>query len=403
MLSLCEGPRRPRALLLEGARVALVLLGLLGAHPSAAATENVEPLGVFEPSEDVPEIWTRLANEYVVDPKAAAPRMIELYRSGTQDLPPGYRIVLADAYLRTGQLVEAQRLFAEVRESAPGSPWNEFASLGLGAAEMIRGNAAAAEVHFADVLNSPERSAHALGNLGRGQALLADGRPEEARAAFDAAAANAVVDPEYRQAGSFGSALARHAAGDSEGAVAALEALAESDPDGPLSRDARYAAARIRLETGEREAGIAALQELLARCDEAERSGRVSRSLRRLDARAVGRAWLRNYQETPWFRLQGRGTTMYTVGPCQLGRSTLREVGVTDLAPPNLVQVGAGAEGVTDAGADARLPGDVRVAQPAARAEPERAGGGSRAAMWILGLAALALLVVVWRLRTGRG
>lgn len=387
-------------------RVLLSLLALVlsvaAASVASAEQGQEEPAGDAEAADQVPEIWNQTIDAYFADPKATAPKLLELARAGVLDLPPAHRLVLADAYLRVGQIPAAERLFNEVRDSQPGYPWDDFANLGLGAAEMSRGDPAAAEAYFAEVLSSPEKSSHDFANIARGQALIASGRPEEGKAAFDAVAEGGVVDAEFRQGAKFGSALALHAAGDYEAAAEAFEALAESDPDGPLSRDARYAAARARLEAGDREASITALQGVLADCDEEERAGRVSPALRRLDAQAVGRAWLRNYQETPWVKLQSPERTLYDIRPCRLSRSTLRELGVTDLAPPRVVPVGTGAEIETGTAEVVALQGERKAPDGRATETTSSTEAGSGGVLWVAGVAGLALLVVVWRLRSGR-
>jgi Tfp pilus assembly protein PilF len=384
-------------------RTRRILLALLLAAPtSLAATKaaRAESPEVFTGQDGIPPTWTRALNDYSANPQENGPALLAIEREGGPDLPPLFKVALADAHLRAGQVPAAQKLLQDVLASDAGYPWNEFANLGLGATALMRGDDANAETYFTAVATSDQASARALGNLGLGHALVARGRPDEAREAFDAVAANTAVDAEFRQAGSFGSGLARYAAGDDEGAAKAFEELAASAPDGPLSRDARYAAARARIEAGDRESGVTALLELVAQCDEAERSGRTSRSLRRLDPRAVGRAWLRNYQRTPWLELQGHGSTMYSIGPCRLGRSMLRELEISEL-PPGVTKVSAdlAARLSVAPGADA---GGSHAARQARSADAAPRASASHWRIWAVGLAAIALVAVLWRWLSGR-
>src|SRR5690606_25819797 len=105
--------------------------------------------------------------------------------------------------------------------------------------------------YFERLTGAEEGSSRALGNLGMGSALAADGRFDEAKKAFDEVGSSNSVDEEVRLAGRFGSATALYGAGDYEGALKAFEEIAARDPDGPIGRDARFAAARARLALGQ--------------------------------------------------------------------------------------------------------------------------------------------------------
>ncbi|MEW6271650.1 MAG: tetratricopeptide repeat protein, partial [Thermodesulfobacteriota bacterium] len=241
--------RAPRAGL-----AALVALSLACAPVGAARAESVdEAPQPFEPIDGIPSEWMAALNSYVVDPATNGPRLIAIDRESGGELPPLFQVVTADAYLRSGNRRAAERLFERVLASDPGYPWEDFGNLGMGTTRMMAGDSAAAEQYFGRVADATEGSSRALGNLGLGSALAADGRFEEARAAFDAVGSSTSVDEEVRQAGRFGSASALYGSGDVEGAAEAFEAIAASDPDGPIGRDARYAAARARLALGERD------------------------------------------------------------------------------------------------------------------------------------------------------
>jgi tetratricopeptide (TPR) repeat protein len=380
--------------------VALVALAL--AATTAAAESRGEAPQPFEAMEGVPAEWTAALNAYVADPSANGPRLIAIERAADGNLPPLFQVVIADAYLRAGNRRAAERLFDGVLASDPGYPWEEFGNLGMGAVRMMSGDPAEAQQYFARVADAPEGSSRALGNLGLGSALAAAGRFDEARVAFDEVGSSTSVDEEVRLAGRFGSATALYGAGDVAGAAEAFEAIAASDPDGPIGRDARYAAARARLALGDRDAATAALRSMADDCGDERRTRRAPRALRDLDPRAIGRTWVRNYQRTPWTRLQAEGTSMYSIDGCTLARSTLRAVEHGDASLGAVQQVAAGTATEPRAAAPAETRRE-RVERGEAASTPAAASAG---AGWLpLAVAALAaaVLAFLWLRRARAG
>lgn len=357
------------------------------------AAEEPKP---FEGFDGVPGEWTDALNGYVHDPKTFGPSLIAIERRSGGSLPPAFRMATADAYLRAGNRRAAERIFEQGLAQDLGYPWNEFANLAMGTIRLANGDDGGAQVFFGRVTESPEASAQALGNLGMGAALSASGRFAEAQEAFSATASIENVDEEVRLAGRFGNALALHGAGDFAGAARAFDELARIDPDGPVGQDARYAAARARVAMGDRDGGAAALRELVDTCDPRRGAGRAPRALRNLDARAMGRNWLRNYRRTGWGELGGRGGAMYSIGGCALARSTLRAMDREDADVARIRPVAAPATVPRELAA---APGPaIQATAPAVAPGPANARWGPIA--WIV--AAIGGLTLVWRV-LGRG
>ncbi|MBY0274253.1 tetratricopeptide repeat protein, partial [Candidatus Binatia bacterium] len=263
----------------RGALAAAVAAGALaGAFTTARAAQPGEaPPVAFESIPGVPDEWTALLNGYVVDPKTYGPRLIALEREGGAGLPPMFQMAIGDAYLRAGNRRAAEAVFEQTLTQNPGPPYGEFANLGIGMIRMVGGDEDGALDYFVRVAESEEVGAQALGNLGMGAALSASGRFAEAQEAFAETAAISNVDENVRQAGRFGSAMALFGAGDFEAAARAFDEIAKLDPGGTVAQDARYAAARARLEMGDREGGAAALRELVGSCPERSTSRRAPR------------------------------------------------------------------------------------------------------------------------------
>jgi tetratricopeptide (TPR) repeat protein len=303
----------------------LVALLLAGADAGAESAPDAGGASAGSARTDaVPEELKVAVRDYVADPMENAARLVALVRRSSDiDLPPEVEIVTADAYLRLGNRRGAERLFQQALESDPGYPWQDFGNVGMGTVRLMSGDADGAEQYFGRLGDAGERSSRVLGDLGTGAALATSGRYDEARAAFDAAAATENVDPHFRQAGQFGSASARYAAGDYEGAARAFEELAATDPDGPMGRDARFAAARARLALGQFDEGTDALRKMQAKCGDERKGRRPSRALRNLDQRAINRIWLRNYRSSSWKTLFERDNSVYSIDGCALARATL--------------------------------------------------------------------------------
>jgi len=389
---ICGALARARGGICGALARALAAFALLAAcaAPVLADDATGEPKP-FEGFDGVPGEWTEVLNGYVHDPKTFGPRLIAIERQSGGTLPPAFQMATADAYLRAGNRRAAERVFEQSLAQDAGYPWTEFANLAMGTIRLANGDDGGAQVFFGRVTESPEASAQALGNLGMGAALSASGRFAEAKEAFSATASSETVDENVRLAGRFGSALALHGAGDFAGAARAFDELAQIDPDGPVGQDARYAAARARLAMGDRNGGAAALRDLIDTCDPRRGAGRAPRALRNLDARAMGRNWLRNYRRTGWSELGGGGGAMYSIGGCALARSTLRALEREDAGGEAIRPVAAPAAVARESAAAPRS--SSHAAAPAAAPDTSGAGWTPVVSM----LVAASALIVLWR------
>lgn len=391
LLLLLHSPPRPRPLRpILAALVALLLVA------GGAAAESTDGTGAGSDSsartDAVPEELKVAVNDYVADPMAGAARLVALVRRSSDiELPPEVQIVTADAYLRLGNRRAAERLFEQALQSNPGYPWEDFGNVGMGTVRLMSGDAQGAEQYFGHLGEAGEASSRVLGDLGMGSALATSGRYDEARAAFDEAAAAPGVDAHFRQAGQFGSAAARYAAGDYEGAARAFDELAATDPDGPMGRDARFAAARARLALGQFDEGAEALRSMQAKCGDERRSRRPSRALRNLDQRAINRMWLRNYRSSSWKQIFERDSSMYSIDGCALAQATLAAAERSD---PRLL--GGGVQRVSAASAEPAAPPAEQAESRAPRGEPAAPAATAGWLPFAIALAAAGALALLW-------
>ncbi|MBM4247039.1 MAG: tetratricopeptide repeat protein [Deltaproteobacteria bacterium] len=376
------------------AALALAIALLLGSGTARAESlDDGSAPSVFGPTEGVPDEWIVALNDYVADPAKGGSRLIALTRQSDIELPPMVQLVVADAYLRTGNRRAAQREFEAVLARNAGYPRDDFGNLGMGTVRLMAGDTRGAEEYYGRLEGAGEASSRVLGNLGKGSALAAAGRYDEARAAFDKASSWESVDAEFRQAGRFGSASAQFAAGDYEGALKAFEELAASDPDGPIGRDARFAAARARLALGKFDEGAAGLRKITEDCDDERRTRRPSRALRDLDARAMGRTWVRNYRTRSWTGLFGKGNNMMSIDGCALARATLPAAEREDRRLMGVQRVSTAAATQPEAGRAASPEAGREPAAPA----PTPTSGSSWLPLVVGAILAAAVVALLWR------
>lgn len=379
----------------RGAARALVATALVLACASVARSQSGSQRPVaFGDFEGVPRAWTEVLNGYVYDPATYGPRLIAIDREAGGNLPPAFRMATADAYLRAGNKRAAEAIFEQSLTQNLGYPWDDFANIGMGTIRLTTGDEAGAQAFFAVVAESDQASARALGSLGIGASLSAEGRFAEAQEAFGEAVAISTGDENLRQAARFGNAMALYGAGDFAAAARAFEEMAKADPDGPLGEDARYAVARALLAQGDQEGGANALRELVASCDPKRTAHRAPRALRNLDARAMGRNWLHNYRKTAWGSFETQSKSMYSIGGCALARSTLRAVERKDPAVLGMQPVAARAEDRAPA-APAPAAKERRLPE-AAEAAPAAASDSGMTTPLLVAGAVLALLLVAW-------
>jgi predicted negative regulator of RcsB-dependent stress response len=358
--------------------------------------------GGFDEGNGVSAEWNEVANDYMSDPVTHGPELLAIANGAGGDLPPQFMVLVADAQVRAGRPAAAEATLKAALDAKPDPLWQMFATLGLGGTRMMQGDPDGAAVYFETLAATDENAgwAHAIGNLGLGHARLATDRPMDAKAAFDAAAGNGVVDDQFRFAGKFGSGMALYEAGDLKAAAEAFEELAAEDPDGPFGRDARFAAARARLEAGDQDGAVSGLKAAIARCDPNEKHRRMTRRLRDLDPRALSREWLRNYRTMSWKDSMARDTSMYTIGGCDLARSTLRELRPED---PQVQNVAAFVEIEDEADLESAELSDPSAPRGVAQRE-ETSAAAEPSRGWILWAGAAVLLgaVALIRLRGRR-
>lgn len=380
------GVRRALACLLASA---VLLAACPATTGTARASDEPKP---FEGFEGIPGEWTEVLNGYIHDPRTYGPRLIAIERESGGNLPPIFRMATADAYLRAGNRRAAEHLFEDSLAQNLGYPWSDFANIGMGTIRLTSGDEDAAIDYFGRVAESEESSSQALGNLGMGAALSASGRFAEAQEAFAETASIDTVEQPVRDAGRFGSAMALFGAGDFAAAAKAFDDIAQSAANGTLGEDARYAAARARIAMGDREGSAATLRELVATCDPRKAGRRAPRAMRNLDARAMGRNWLRNYRRTGWSSMSAKGGTMYSIGGCALAKSTLRALERGDASLDVVRPVAANAaDAVPVAAAPAAPPAPVSADDTA---DARRDQGWAQVGWLVAGIVVLLLL---WR------
>jgi Tfp pilus assembly protein PilF len=248
-----------------------------------------------EPPADL-QRWQTTLQRYVANPTANAGALLALGRAGTDGLPPLFRVALADAHLRAGDLRTAGRLFDDILASDPGEPWRGFAALGLGWTAARRGDLEAARDAFLDASTAPGETG-LLGNLLAGMIEAADGAGAEASERF----AHIIDDPgaseNLRVAALMGDGYSRFWMGDDAGARVAFARVTEQSPDGLLADDARYAAALTQWRQGDRTGAEEALSALAA--ETSRRHDRSSAGVTNLDPRSLFRAGARRYRRLP--------------------------------------------------------------------------------------------------------
>jgi len=270
-----------------GRLLAAALFSLV-APRSGAATAELAP--------NVPR-WQSTLQEYARDPAARGSRraLLEIATSGMDGLPPVYRLAVADAYLRAGDLRKASQAFDEIIAADAGEPWSGLAGIGRGWTAVRAGDLGEARGVFADASDSPG-STGLLGDFMVGLIDAGNGHGSEALERFARVTEHPDATEELRLSALMAEGYARFWIGDDTGAQAVFARIMQR-ADHPLADDARYAAALSRWRQGD--LGIATeMLEGLAESD-GERSRALSSGLARLDPRAMVRASTRQYRRLP--------------------------------------------------------------------------------------------------------
>jgi putative thioredoxin len=193
------------------------------------------------------------------------------------------------AYRTEGQLKKAlDQILAQLPAGGEAQELQAQVEPLLAMAEQVLsdGDAARAANIFAQIREMAPDDPEAIGGLAR--ALIADARPDEARALLDALDADAAKHPAISRARA---ALEVSAAPVD---VAAEEARLAANPD---DHEARFAIANARMAGGDRDAAADALLEIIARDREWNDGAARTRLLQLLEAAGL---------EDPWARAQRR-------------------------------------------------------------------------------------------------
>ncbi len=207
--------------------------------------------------------WQAALQQYVQDPASHRHDVLRLGKQDADELPPMYRLALADAHMRSGHLRTAARMFGDIAAEEPGEPWQGFAAAGGGWASLMRGDRERARSFFEDA----SAAAGATGVLGDFMVGMLDARSGDTSSALDRFA-KITDDPDasgdMRAAAAMGQGYASLWAGDDPGAEEAFARAATDDPSDRLGDDARYGDAFARWHHGDRDGAASALREILA-------------------------------------------------------------------------------------------------------------------------------------------
>jgi hypothetical protein len=315
-----------------GARPALI-----AAVVAIAVSVAHAPAPAMEPSPLDAKTGLLIAR-YVDNPVGNRRALQALERQGLERLPVGVVLVVADAYMRSGNNPAAIRAFLAVLDREAPRPLSTIAQLGIGWAVLAEGDLSTARAFLLDGLaaetteggqtgpSAVQRIVPGLPNLARlGVALLDayDGSGIAAATVLDHLAVAPGTEAVLRPVARLGSAYARYWAGAYSGAAIAFDLAAFEYPQAPTADDARYAAAWSRWRGGERDR---ALEDLHAQArGERSSGGRASKDLVDLDPYDVLVGGLRADRHplgTPAQRLAGA----LDLDGVRLARAALRRI-----------------------------------------------------------------------------
>ncbi len=239
---------------------------------------------------------------YLRDQRAGRRDLLRMaHQLGTEG-PPAVRLLVADAYLRSGQMVSARRILQAVLDGNDGPPWTSFADLVLGWMAFGTGRLGAARTHYARIADwdlTREMVPAALGLID-----AAEGREAKATAGLTEAAASAQTPKELRALARLGIGYAHYWSGHFDGAAGSFEAVAMQEPASVFVDDATYGAAWSWWRLGDQDRALARLHAMLGSASgdgEAERRKhpRLPLALVDLEPRAILRASMKRYRDVP--------------------------------------------------------------------------------------------------------
>jgi hypothetical protein len=206
-------------------------------------------------------------------------------------------LMLADALVRSGHVLEARLLLQQVIDQFAGQGWAKWGALGLGFLELARG-------HFDEARPYYEAAATPGFSQPTAMVVLAlldaqAGNTAAAAATLDSLAVNASVRQPVRDAASVGAGYVRYWAGDYEGAAVAFAVLPDNNSSSPLADDALYGLGRSFQRLGDHKAA----EEIFERINEMPAQGfddsHVRPALRQLEFREILRATRKRYGDVP--------------------------------------------------------------------------------------------------------
>lgn len=184
------------------------------------------------------------------DPAANARAIRQLGAGPLQKVAVLMLLAGADADLRAGHYRAATRLFREVVARDPGPPWTEYAELGMGWTDLVRGSYASSERHYAAVRDGGP-DVRLIAQTMRGWLAGVRGDYPTAMTLLDGASNAPEASYYTAQVATLGAGYARYWARRYREARSIFQQVAARWPDGALADDARYAAAWSLLQSGD--------------------------------------------------------------------------------------------------------------------------------------------------------
>jgi hypothetical protein len=276
------------------------------------------------------DAWRDALGRYVQDPAGNRAALLVLGRHADGDLPPLYRVALADANLRAGHLKKAGRLFEDVMSDDAGEPWTSIAAVGRGWVAVSRGRMDEARDYFADA-STASGSTGLLADFMVGMIDAERGDPT-ALDRFARVANDPDVPDGLKSAASMADGYARFWMGDDAGAGDAFARIADDETGSPMADEARYAAALVQWRSGDRDGAESALREL-ASAGSRNPSQRQPAGLVKLDPRGMVRASARRYRRLPLRMPADQVLQMLKADVPSLARVALRRIEAGEAAP----------------------------------------------------------------------
>jgi TolA-binding protein len=327
-------------------------------------------------------------------------------------------LMMADALVRSGHVVEARLVLLQVIAQFPDSPFVKWAPLGLGFLELARG-------HFEEA--RPFYEAAATPGFSQDTALVVlalldaqAGNTATAAATLDRLAVDASVRQAVRDAAAVGAGYVRYWAGDYEGAAVAFAVLPDNNPGSPLADDSLYGLGRSFQRLGDPKSA----EEVFERINEMEAQGfddqHVRPALRQLEFREILRATRKRYGDTPFGQADQMLIALLDVNGRVLAKGSLaalakqqkraaegtaiaaaagdakaylRRRSMVHISPDAPMGSAPSGERDSHATVTAADDGSAKPANPTSDHAPDASGGGAGLLLLLLLIAALAIVI----------